>query len=196
MQNSFVELVFATNNQHKLKEVQALLGNHFRLLSLVDIGFDDEIPEDFDTLQDNALQKARFIHSRFGYNCFADDTGLEVEALNGEPGVYSARYAGEAKNPHDNIVKLLKNLVGVKHRRAQFRTVIALILNGNEYLFEGNVDGEIIEEGRGGDGFGYDPIFLPEGYNQTFAEMPLELKNQISHRGRAVAKLVDFLKSI
>lgn len=196
MQNDFVELVFATNNQHKLKEVQALLGNHFRLLSLIDIGFDEEIPEDFDTLQDNALQKARYINSRFGYNCFADDTGLEVDALNGEPGVYSARYAGEAKNPHDNIVKLLKNLVGVKHRRAKFRTVIALILDGNEYLFEGKVNGEIIDKGRGSDGFGYDPIFLPEGYNQTFAEMPLELKNQISHRGRAVVKLVDFLKSI
>ncbi len=196
MHNDFVELVFATNNQHKLKEVQALLGNHFRLLSLTDIGFDEEIPEDFDTLQDNALQKARYINSRLGYNCFADDTGLEVDALNGEPGVYSARYAGEAKNPHDNIVKLLQNLSGVKNRRAQFRTVIALILDGNEYLFEGKVDGEIIDKGRGSDGFGYDPIFLPEGYSQTFAEMPLELKNQISHRGRAVAKLVDFLKSI
>ena len=196
MHNDFVELVFATNNQHKLKEVQALLGNHFRLLSLTDIGFDEEIPEDFDTLQDNALQKARYINSRLGYNCFADDTGLEVDALNGEPGVYSARYAGEAKNPHDNIVKLLQNLSGVKNRRAQFRTVIALILDGNEYLFEGKVDGEIIDKGRGSDGFGYDPIFLPEGYSQTFAEMPLELKNQISHRGRAVVKLVDFLKSI
>lgn len=196
MHNDFVELVFATNNQHKLKEVQALLGNHFRLLSLTDIGFDEEIPEDFDTLQDNALQKARYINSRLGYNCFADDTGLEVDALNGEPGVYSARYAGEAKNPHDNIVKLLQNLSGVKNRRAQFRTVIALILDGNEYLFEGKVNGEIIDKGRGSDGFGYDPIFLPEGYSQTFAEMPLELKNQISHRGRAVAKLVDFLKSI
>lgn len=196
MQNSFVELVFATNNQHKLKEVQALLDSHFRLLSLTDIGFDEEIPEDFDTLQDNALQKARFIHSRFGYNCFADDTGLEVDALNGEPGVYSARYAGEAKNPHDNILKLLKNLTGIKSRNAKFRTVIALILNGKEFLFEGNVQGRIIEVGRGTDGFGYDPVFLPDGYTQTFAEMPLEIKNQISHRGRAVAKLVDFLKTI
>jgi len=196
MQNSFVELVFATNNQHKLKEVQALLGNHFRLLSLADIGFDEEIPEDYDTLQDNALQKARFIHSRFGHNCFADDTGLEVDALNGEPGVYSARYAGEAKNPHDNILKLLKNLTGIKSRNAKFRTVIALILNGKEFLFEGTIEGRIIEEGRGTDGFGYDPVFLPDGYTQTFAEMPLEIKNQISHRGRAVAKLVDFLKTI
>ena len=196
MQNNFVELVFATNNQHKLKEVQALLGSHFRLLSLADIGFDEEIPEDFDTLQDNALQKARFIHSRFGYNCFADDTGLEVDALNGEPGVYSARYAGEAKNPHDNILKLLKNLTGIKSRNAKFRTVIALILNGKEFLFEGIVQGRIIEVGRGTDGFGYDPVFLPDGYTQTFAEMPLEIKNQISHRGRAVAKLVDFLKTI
>lgn len=195
MRNDSVELVFATNNQHKLKEVQALLGNHFRLLSLADIGFEDEIPEDFDTLQDNALQKARHIYSRFGYNCFADDTGLEVDALSGEPGVYSARYAGEAKNPLDNITKLLKNLNGVKNRRAQFRTVIALILDGKEYLFEGKVEGEIVDEGRGVDGFGYDPIFLPDGFSQTFAQMPLDIKNQISHRGRAVAKLVAFLKS-
>lgn len=196
MQNSPLELVFATNNQHKLKEVQALLGDHFKLLSLTDINFYDEIPEDYDTLEDNARQKARHIFSHSGYNCFADDTGLEVEALNGEPGVYSARYAGESKNPKDNIIKLLGNLAGIKNRNAQFRTVIALIVDGKEFLFEGDVKGVIIDNERGCDGFGYDPIFLPNGYQQTFAEMPLELKNKISHRGLAVSKLVDFLKSL
>lgn len=191
-----MELVFATNNQHKLKEVQALLGDHFKLLSLTDINFYDEIPEDYDTLEENALQKARHIFSYSGYNCFADDTGLEVEALNGEPGVYSARYAGESKNPKNNIIKLLGNLAGIKNRNAQFRTVIALIVDGKEFLFEGNVRGIIIDSERGCDGFGYDPIFLPNGYQQTFAEMPLELKNKISHRGLAVSKLVGFLKSL
>lgn len=196
MQNSPLELVFATNNQHKLKEVQALLGDHFKLLSLTDINFYDEIPEDYDTLEDNARQKALHIFSHSGYNCFADDTGLEVEALNGEPGVYSARYAGESKNPKDNIIKLLGNLAGIKNRNAQFRTVIALIVDGKEFLFEGDVKGVIIDNERGCDGFGYDPIFLPNGYQQTFAEMPLELKNKISHRGLAVSKLVGFLKSL
>ncbi len=196
MQDSPLELVFATNNQHKLKEVQALLGDHFKLLSLTDINFYDEIPEDYDTLEENALQKARHIFSYSGYNCFADDTGLEVEALNGEPGVYSARYAGESKNPKNNIIKLLGNLAGIKNRNAQFRTVIALIVDGKEFLFEGNVRGIIIDSERGCDGFGYDPIFLPNGYQQTFAEMPLELKNKISHRGLAVSKLVGFLKSL
>jgi len=196
MQDSPLELVFATNNQHKLKEVQALLGDHFKLLSLTDINFYDEIPEDYDTLEENALQKARHIFSYSGYNCFADDTGLEVEALNGEPGVYSARYAGESKNPKNNIIKLLGNLTGIQNRNAQFRTVIALIVGGKEFLFEGNVRGIIIDSERGCDGFGYDPIFLPNGYQQTFAEMPLELKNKISHRGLAVSKLVGFLKSL
>lgn len=196
MPKDFVELVFATNNHHKLIEVQALLGRWFRVLSLADIGFNDEIPEDAGTLQGNALQKARHIYSRFGYSCFADDTGLEVDALNGKPGVYSARYAGEAKNPRANVAKLLKELHGEKNRHARFRTVIALILNGNEHLFDGKVEGEIVEAERGSDGFGYDPVFLPSGCTQTFAEMPLEVKNRISHRGQAIAKLVEFLGAI
>ncbi|MGE0077812.1 MAG: non-canonical purine NTP diphosphatase [Bacteroidales bacterium] len=196
MQNSTIELVFATNNQHKLKEVQALLGNRFKLLSLASINFNDEIPEDHDTLEDNARQKAWHIHKFSGLNCFADDTGLEVEALNGAPGVYSARYAGESKNPKDNIKKLLSNLSGIENRNAQFRTVVALIIDGKEFLFEGIVNGTIIDDERGTDGFGYDPIFIPNGYSQTFAQMPLDLKNSISHRGLAVNKLVDFLKNL
>lgn len=190
-----IELVFATNNQHKLREVQELLGNHFKVLSLSEIGVDVDIPEDFDTLQENALQKAQYIYNRTGHSCFADDTGLEVDALNGEPGVYSARYAGESKSSKDNIKKLLANLEGVKNRNARFRTVIALIFDKQEYLFEGEVKGTIIDDEQGSDGFGYDPIFLPNGYNQTFAQMPLELKNRISHRGIAVLKLITFLKS-
>lgn len=196
MQSKTFELVFATNNQHKLKEVQELLGYRFKLLSLNDIGFNEDIPEDYDTLQDNALQKARFIHSKFGVNCFADDTGLEVDALNGAPGVYSARYAGEGKNPKDNIVKLLGELKEVENRKAHFRTVIALILNDKEILFEGEISGEIILEEKGLDGFGYDPVFLPEGFTETFAEMPLDIKNSISHRGRAIHKLIQFLSAI
>lgn len=191
-----LELVFATNNRHKLNEVQALLEGKFRLVSLADMGFFEDIPEDYDTLQANALQKARHIYSLRRKNCFADDTGLEVEALNGKPGVYSARYAGEQKNPKDNIKKLLENLEGVKNRNAVFRTVIALIINGEEHLFEGNVTGTIVDEEQGSDGFGYDPVFLPNGYTQTFAQMPLSLKNKISHRGLAVTKLVNFLMAL
>ncbi|KAB2872144.1 MAG: non-canonical purine NTP diphosphatase [Bacteroidales bacterium] len=190
-----IELVFATNNQHKLREVQELLGNHFKVLSLSEIGINVDIPEDFDTLQENALQKAQYIYNRTGHSCFADDTGLEVDALNGEPGVFSARYAGESKSSKDNIKKLLANLEGVKNRKARFRTVIALIFDKQEYLFEGEVWGTIIETEQGSDGFGYDPVFLPDGYDNTFAQMPLELKNRISHRGIAVSKLITFLKS-
>lgn len=188
------KLVFATNNVHKLKEVQAILGNAFQLLSLHDIEFIAEIPEDYETLEENAMQKARYVFSRTGYSCFADDTGLEVEALNGEPGVYSARYAGEDKKSTENIKKLLMKLNGVENRNARFRTVIALTLSGKDYLFEGTVNGKIIDSPNGFDGFGYDPVFIPDGYNQTFAQMPLELKNSISHRGMAISKLVDFLK--
>jgi len=188
------ELVFATNNAHKLSEVQHLLGDRFRLLSLKDIHLEDEIPEDYDTLEQNALQKARYIFDKSHLNCFADDTGLEVEALNGRPGVFSARYAGEGKNPKDNIKKLLQELNGVKNRKARFRTVVALIIDNQEYLFEGIVNGQIIESERGVDGFGYDPVFLPDGYSLTFAEMMLDQKNLISHRARAVGKLVEFLK--
>jgi XTP/dITP diphosphohydrolase len=186
-------IVFATNNKHKLFEVQNILGSTFSLKSLADIGFDEDIPEDFDTLDQNASQKAWHIYNRFKIDCFADDTGLEVDALGGEPGVYSARYAGEQKNPHDNILKLLSNLKGKSNRGAQFRTVVALIINGVEYRFEGIVRGKIIDKLLGEEGFGYDPIFVPDGYTQTFAEMDLNLKNRISHRGLAIAQLANFL---
>ncbi|MBN1987888.1 MAG: non-canonical purine NTP diphosphatase [Bacteroidales bacterium] len=189
------KLVFATNNLHKLQEVQHLLDSRFKLLSLSDIGFTEEIPEDFDTLELNASQKAWHIYNRFGIDCFADDTGLEVDALNGAPGVYSARYAGEQKNPQDNIVKLLAELTGIDNRKARFRTVISLIINGEESLFEGLVEGQILTRKHGEAGFGYDPIFMPDGYNVSFAQMELDAKNAISHRGRAVSKLVSFLNS-
>lgn len=195
MADSKFSLVFATNNPHKLKEVQHALGDRFTLVTLKAVGISDDIPEDHDTLQDNALQKARYVYSKTGQSCFADDTGLEVEALNWEPGVYSARYAGNAKNSKENIQKLLSKLKGVENRRARFRTAIALILNGEEFLFEGVVWGKVIDQERGGDGFGYDPIFVPDGFTETFAEMPLLLKNQISHRGKAVEELCKFLKS-
>ena len=191
-----MELVFATNNKHKLEELQAIVGEHFKLLSPQDIGCNDEIPEEQDTLEGNASQKAFFVYNNYGYNCFADDTGLEIEALNGEPGVYSARYAGEAKNPEANIDKVLDKLAKIKNRKARFRTVISLVINGTETQFEGIVDGEILNERQGNSGFGYDPVFLPEGFSQSFAEMSLLEKNRISHRGRAVAKLAAFLKSL
>ncbi len=188
-----MELVFATNNQHKLKELQAILGTQFKLLSLKDINCNEEIPEEQETLEGNARQKAMFVYEKYGYNCFADDTGLEIDALNGEPGVYSARYAGEAKSAEANMNKVLKKLNTVDERRARFRTVISLIVNGVENQFEGIVDGEILKEKRGGSGFGYDPIFQAEGFELSFAEMELAAKNKISHRGRAVQKLVEFL---
>ncbi len=190
------ELVFSTNNLHKLLEVQHLLGDTFKLLTLKEIGVTEEIPEDYDTLEQNALQKAWYIYNKTNRNCFADDTGLEVDALGGKPGVYSARYAGESKNPKNNIIKLLNELKGKSNRKARFRTVVALIIDGNEFLFEGIVNGQIIEEERGIDGFGYDPVFLPEGNSLTFAEMDLNQKNQISHRARAISKLVDFLHQL
>ena len=188
-----MELVFATNNKYKLKEVQNLLGSKIKLLNLKDISFFDEIPEDFNTLEENASQKARHIYERFNLNCFADDTGLEIEYLNGAPGVISARYAGESCSFEDNIAKVLKELGDASNRKARFRTVISLILGGKEYFFEGMVDGEILVERQGTDGFGYDPIFRPIGFYKSFAEMSLDEKNQISHRGRATQKLVDFL---
>lgn len=190
------EFVFATNNLHKLLEVQHLLGDKFKLLSLKEISVYEDIPEDHDTLEKNALQKAWYIYNKTNRNCFADDTGLEVDALDGKPGVYSARYAGEGKNPKDNIIKLLCELNGISNRKAQFRTVVALIIDGEERLFEGIVTGQIIEKERGVDGFGYDPVFLPDGYSLTFAEMDLAQKNQISHRARAVNALVDFLQKL
>ena len=188
-----MKLNFATNNKHKLQEVREVLGDSFRVESLQSLGINEDIPEDQLTLEGNALQKARFLYDRTGEDCFADDTGLEVEALNGAPGVHSARYAGESKNSLDNMALLLKNMEGVKNRKARFRTVIALILNGEGYLFEGVVNGVITEQPRGAAGFGYDPLFVPDGYTTTFAEMDSEAKNAISHRGLAVEKLAAFL---
>ncbi len=188
-----LKLVFATNNQHKLREVKEILSQYYDIVSLADINIREEIPEDADTIEGNALQKARYIFNKTGLDCFADDTGLEVSALDGAPGVYSARYAGENASFDDNMNKLLKALDGSKNRSASFRTAIALILNQKEYIFNGRVDGEILDHKTGNEGFGYDPIFLPDGYSQSFAEMSAEGKNKISHRGRALKKLVDFL---
>lgn len=188
------KLVVATNNAHKLEEIAAILGDEMELFSLKDINCHAEIPETADTLEGNARQKAMYIYENYGMDCFADDTGLEVEALNGAPGVFSARYAGDGHDSEANMQKLLKELKGNENRKAQFRTAICLIMEGKEYLFEGIVKGTIIEEKRGGAGFGYDPIFVPEGYDQTFAELGNDIKNTISHRARAVEKLCKFLK--
>lgn len=189
-----MRLVFATNNKHKLDEVRAIVGDRVEVLSLNDINCHDDIPETADTLQGNALIKARYIYEKYGVDCFADDTGLEVEALGGEPGVYSARYAGEECCSEDNMQKLLQNLTGKTNRNAQFRTVIALIIKGEERLFNGIVKGTITEEKRGDSGFGYDPIFVPEGFSESFAQMSGEQKNSISHRYRATEQLSDYLK--
>ena len=187
------KIVFATNNQHKLDEIRKITEGKIEILSLNDIGSHDEIEETGSTLEENALIKARFIKNKCGYDCFAEDTGLEVEALGNAPGVYSARYAGDACRDEDNIKKLLDNLKGIANRKARFRTVIALLMNNEEYFFEGEIKGYIIDEKRGSAGFGYDPIFVPEGYDQTFAELGEEIKNRISHRSIATQKLVDFL---
>ena len=189
-----MKLVFATNNRHKLDEVRAILGNRIEVLSLNDINCYDEIPETADTLEGNALIKARYIHDKFGVDCFADDTGLEVEALGGEPGVYSARYAGEECDSEANMRKLLHNLTGKNNRNAQFRTVIALIIKGEEKLFNGIVKGIISNEKMGDAGFGYDPIFIPEGFSESFAQMTGDMKNSISHRYRATEELSNYLK--
>jgi XTP/dITP diphosphohydrolase len=188
-----MELIFATNNKHKIREVSDLLDNRFNILGLADVSITEDIPEDADNLADNALYKARYVHERTGINVFADDTGLEVNALNGAPGVHSARYAGADRNPDDNIIKLLEQLEGVTNRRARFRTVIALIFENREYLFEGIVEGEIIQNRKGTGGFGYDPVFMAQGYDKTFAEIPLSEKNMISHRAQAMKKLIAFL---
>ena len=188
-----MKIVFATHNAHKVSEVQAVLGSEYQLVTATEAGITEEIPETQPTIEGNALQKARYVYEHTGLNCFADDTGLEVEALNGAPGVYSARYAGEHVSYADNNVLLLKNLAGCENRKARFRTVIALIVDGKEYLFEGRVEGAIATEPHGEGGFGYDPLVVPEGSQLTFAEMSSEAKNKISHRGRAVAKLVAFL---
>ena len=189
-----MQLVFASNNQNKIKEIQLLLPDSIQVLSLLDIGCFEEIPETADTIEGNAILKANYVTEKFGYNCFADDTGLEVKALNGEPGVYSARYAGEQKDANDNMEKLLNNLRDKSNRSAQFKTVIALNLNGKQTLFTGVIKGKIIKEKIGTNGFGYDPIFIANGYDKTFAELMIEEKSGISHRGLAVKQLIDFLQ--
>jgi len=189
----FMTIIFASNNQHKIKEIKSLLGNTFTLLSMSDINIDEDIPEDEPLLEGNALSKARYIHNVTGMDVFADDTGLEIDALNGLPGVLSARFAGEEKNSTANIEKVLSLLGDTKNRKARFRTVIALIINNNEYLYEGIVQGKIINEKRGAGGFGYDPVFIPDGKNKTFAEMELDEKNSVSHRAKAFEKLREFL---
>ncbi len=190
-----MKLVFATNNRHKLRELQQILGNSIQLLSLTDIGCNDEVPENQETLEGNAAEKAFYIYNKFGYNCFADDTGLEIDALDGAPGVYSARYAGPEKLASDNMAKVLREMEEINLRKARFRTVISMVIDGKEKQFEGIVDGEILREARGTEGFGYDPIFRPDEFSESFAEMDAEVKNKISHRGRAVEKLVDYLKN-
>ena len=190
-----MELVFATNNKHKVREISDLLDGDFKITGLSDLNITEDIPEDAETLEENALFKARYVHGKTGMNVFADDTGLEVTALGGAPGVWSARYAGENKSFDDNIDKLLREMQGATDRSARFRTVIALILDRKEYLFEGIVDGEIITERKGTRGFGYDPVFRATGSDKTFAEIPLQEKNSISHRARAMRKLIAFLKS-
>ena len=191
-----MKLVFATNNPNKLREVQEMLSDHIQLLSLKDIGCFEDIPETAETLEGNAKIKADHVTKNYGYDCFADDTGLEVNSLNGEPGVYSARYGGEEKNAEKNMSKLLKNLEKKSDRSAQFRTIVTLNLQGKSYDFEGICEGTIIHERKGDGGFGYDPIFQPEGYLETFAEMNSEEKNKISHRGLAIQKLVEFLNAM
>lgn len=191
-----MKIVFATNNAHKLSEVAQVVGDKFELVTLRECGITEDIPENEPTLEGNALAKARYVYSRTGLNCFADDTGLEVDALNGEPGVRSARYATDGHDDEANKRLLLERMQGVENRAAQFRTAVALIVDGKEYLFEGIVRGDIACEEHGVGGFGYDPLFLPEGGALTFAEMSAEAKNEISHRGRAVRKLAEFLKDL
>jgi XTP/dITP diphosphohydrolase len=188
-----MQLVFATNNPNKLREINHILGDSFQLLSLTDLRIEDDIPENEPTLEGNAIHKARYISRLVNMDVFADDTGLEIDALNGRPGVHSARFAGEAKDSNANIDKVLGLLGSETDRRARFRTVIALIIDGKEFLFEGTAEGKIITEKRGNEGFGYDPVFVPEGETRTFAEMPLSEKNLISHRSRAFEKLRIFL---
>ncbi len=188
-----MKLVFASNNKNKIAEIQSMLPESIKILSLEDIDCLEDIPETADTIEGNAILKADYVTQKYGYDCFADDTGLEVNALNGEPGVYSARYAGEQKNADDNMNKLLDALKNEENRDAQFKTVITLNLNGKQYLFTGIAKGEITLTRTGTNGFGYDPIFKPENFDKTFAELPLEVKNTIGHRGKAVQQLIDFL---
>lgn len=188
-------IVFATANQHKVREVNQLLGDQYQILSLKDIGCEEDIPETQDTIAGNAQQKARYLKAHYGHDCFAEDTGLEIDALDGAPGVYTARYAGPQRDPQANMQLVLEQLADTNWRSARFRTVIALILDGKEHLFEGIAEGTIAEQQSGSEGFGYDPIFIPEGYDQTFAELDSAEKNAISHRGKAVEKLAQFLNT-
>lgn len=190
-----MRLLFATGNPHKVVEVKQMLDSSYELQSLADLGITEEIPENESTLEGNALAKARYLHAKTGLSCFAEDTGLEIDALDGAPGVHTARYAGVQKNDDDNIRLVLENMVGKINRGAQFRTVIALILNEQEYLFEGVARGNISEQTKGSGGFGYDPIFIPTGFSHTFAELDSTVKNEISHRGKAIKKLIAFLRS-
>jgi XTP/dITP diphosphohydrolase len=189
------KLIFATNNRHKLNEIKNIVNDRLNLVSLKDLNFTEDIPEDHNSLQGNAQRKALYIYNKYKIDCFADDTGLEIEALNGEPGVYSARYAGDQCNFEDNIHKVLGKMQGVKNRKARFRTVISLVENGHIINFEGRIDGKILDQKQGIHGFGYDPIFQPDGYERAFAEMTMEEKNKISHRARAIEKLVNYLFS-
>lgn len=191
-----MKLIFATHNKNKLKEVKSLMPSSIELLSLDEINFNDEIEETADTIEGNALLKAKTIYEKTGINCFADDSGLLVDALNGAPGVYSARFAGEQKNDQDNMQKLLHELNDKANRNAHFKTAMALIIDGKESLFEGKIEGKIITQKLGANGFGYDPIFVPEGYTETFAQLDSETKNKISHRARALQKMLVFLKTI
>lgn len=191
-----MKLVFASNNKNKIAEIQSMIPENIQILSLEDINCLEDIPETADTIEGNAVLKADYVTTKYGYDCFADDTGLEVNALNGEPGVYSARYAGEQKNADDNMNKLLDALKNQENRSAQFKTVIALNLNGKQHLFTGIAKGTITKDKIGTNGFGYDPIFKPENFDETFAELPLATKNQIGHRGKAVQQLIDYLNTI
>jgi len=191
-----MKLVFASNNKNKIQEIQQLVPNSIQILSLEEIGCTEDIPETADTIEGNAIIKANYVTSNYGYNCFADDTGLEVETLNGAPGVYSARYAGEQKDANDNMDKLLLELKDKTNRKAKFKTVIALNLNGKQNLFTGIINGKIIEEKIGTNGFGYDPIFVADEYDKTFAELTMEEKSTISHRGIAVKQLLTFLQKL
>ena len=191
-----MKIVFATNNPNKIVEIKDLLPEEIQILSLKDINCNEQLPETQNTLEGNAKQKAEFVFTNYGYNCFADDTGLEIEALNNGPGVYSARYAGDDCSPNDNMQKVLQKLEGENNREAKFRTVIALIMNGKTLLFEGECKGEITKEKAGEKGFGYDPIFLAKGFDKTFAQMSKQEKGTISHRGIATRKLVEFLQRV
>ena len=190
-----MQLVFASNNKNKIQEIQLLVPNSIQIMSLEDIGCFDDIPETANTIEENAILKANYVTEKYGYNCFADDSGLEIDALNGEPGVYSARYAGEPKDDNENIEKVLVNLKDKTNRKANFKTVICLNIDGQQHLFTGIIDGKIIDEKIGNNGFGYDPIFVADGYQKTFAELSMEEKSTISHRGKAVRLLIGYLSN-